>query len=217
MDAALATFAHFTISARTSAANCSGVLETGSTPSSSRRLLVAGLLTILHERFVEVRHDLLRRRGRREDAVPGADVEAGQARFVGGRQLRKQRMALERAHRERFEPARFDERNRGWHGLEHEVRFAAHDCGHRLAAALVRDVDHFGARHQVEELRGHVIEAAAAGGRIAEALGLGFRELDELLDRVRGDRRMDEQQVRAVRHEADRRESPSPDRTASFE
>src|SRR6187455_1333797 len=47
MDAALATFAHFTISERTSAANCPGVLVTGSTPRSSRRLLVAGFLTIV--------------------------------------------------------------------------------------------------------------------------------------------------------------------------
>src|SRR6186997_2274328 len=109
MDAALATFAHFTISERTSAANCPGVLVTGSTPRSSRRLLVAGFLTIMTSASLSF-------------ATISFGVAAGEARFAGGRQLRKQRMALERAHRQRFEPARFHERNRGGHGLEHEVR-----------------------------------------------------------------------------------------------
>ena len=115
-------------------------------------------------------------------------------------------MALDGAHRERFQAAGFNEWNRGRHRLEQEVRFSAHHRQQRLAAAFIGNVHHPDPRHQVEQFGRHVVKAAAAGSRIAEAVGLGLGELDQLLDRIDRNRRMDDQQVRAVGDEADGRE-----------
>src|SRR6476620_1223017 len=93
------------------------------------------VLDDLHERIVEFIDYGFRRRSRRKNAVPGADIETGQPRFVCGRQFGKQRMALERAYRNRLQAAAFNEWQRRRDGLEQDIRFAAHHCGQRLAAA----------------------------------------------------------------------------------
>ena len=117
-------------------------------------------------------------------------------------------MALRRAYGERLQPARLQERQRGRNGLEQQVRLPAdhrHEC---LRSALVRDVHHFDLRHQAEEFGRQVVEAAAAGRRIAEALRRALRQLDQLPDVRRGNRGMNQQQIGAVRNQADRREIP---------
>ena len=98
---------HLASSAAMSAAYSSGLTGSASAPSTaSRRLhLVACQRGV--ERGVQLRHHRERRAGRREQALPGQRLETRIARLNDGRHVRKQRMALQRGHRQRADLSAF--------------------------------------------------------------------------------------------------------------
>ena len=77
-----------------------------------------GRLDDLHHLGVEARDDVLRRHRRREDAEPGADVEALQTRLVEGRHVGQHRGALAGGDRQGAQLAALDVLQHRRHGVE---------------------------------------------------------------------------------------------------
>jgi hypothetical protein len=67
-------------------------------------------------------------------------------------------------------------------------------------------VHHVDARHFLEELAGQMLRRAASRRAVVEAAGFGPRERNQLLNRARGQRRMDHEDVGDFDQLRDRRE-----------
>ena len=128
-----------------------------------------GIETLIEQEVLDVGHgehlgdfgvqaldDRSRRFRRHEHTVPVVGVEAGQAGFGDGRQFRHQRRALDGSHRNALDLAGLDLRHRACRGREHQLHLAADEIDHRRSAALVRDVHHLGAGHDVEQFAGEM-------------------------------------------------------------
>jgi molybdate transport system substrate-binding protein len=148
-------FAHSGVSFRMIAANSAGVLPTGSRPSSSNFLRTSGIARALTVSPVQFIQNILRRAGRRQQAEPRHGLEAGESGFRHGRQLGRQRRALDRGDGERAQFA-FARQRHHVHDIgerhvdsvgeqvRHQRRGAA--IGHRCNIDMRHVFEQFGAR-----------------------------------------------------------------------
>ena len=197
------------VSLRISSSNCSG-LEAHRLHALAGHVLLDKLAVGQHagDGGVELRDDLLGRRCRGQEGVPGADVHVLVARLGEGRNLRRERYALVAAHREHLELAGLDmalDRRKSGKG---EQDLAAEHVGHRRPRALVRDVDQIGAGQLLVHLTHHVRLAAGAEGAVAQAAAPRLRVGDQLLEAVDRHARVDDESQRHVSDGCDRREIP---------
>ena len=101
MPASLIILLHLSSWTLTKSSSSSGELENASKPSGAIFALVSGLSMILRSSALSCVTNPGGVPAGREEAGPGIHVEAGHAGLVHGRQLRKQRAALDARHRER--------------------------------------------------------------------------------------------------------------------
>ena len=130
---------------------------------------------------VEFCDHILRRAGRRGEAIPANDFEARQ-RFRHGRQLGRQRRALRSGYRQRADFAGLGERQQRGRGTEHHRNLAASEIGRRGSRALVRHVDDVDASRVLEQLAGQVQRRADPGRAIGQLAGIGLGIGDQFGD-----------------------------------
>src|SRR5215467_13318986 len=140
---------------------------------------------------------LLRRLGWRKQAPPDVRVVARNAGLGEGRNVGKQGKPLRAPDGEGAQAPRLDVR----HDLERvgdeEGEAPAQEVGDRGSAALIRHMHHVDPGLEAQQLRREVLRAAVAGRAVVERSGLGLRERDQLLHRLRRElRRHDEHQRR---------------------
>ena len=123
-----------------------------------------------------------------------------------GRQVGQQRRARRRGHRQRADLAAFDVRDRGRHGVEHELHLAADQVGHRIARAAVRHVHHVDAGHHLELLARHVDAGADAGRGEVELAGIGLGVGDQFRDGLDRQVVVHDHHVGRARRAGDRRD-----------
>ena len=101
---------HFAISALTNAVNASGVFGSGSAPCSARRCLRLRRGEHRADIGADLRDDLARRAGRREQPEPAERLIAGKSGLGDGRKIRKQRRARGARHADHAQRAGRDVR-----------------------------------------------------------------------------------------------------------
>ncbi len=188
-----------------------GDVAAGDRALREQPLLERGRSERLGRFLLDAVDDLGRRPGRREQAEPRARLESldrpgfGDRRHVGQR-----RAALAAGHRERDQLAALDLRQRRRQVVEHQVHRAADQVEQRRPRAAVREVDHVGAGHRLEELARQVDRGAVAARRHVELARVGARVGDQRAhvgDAVGGRlRRVHDEDVRHAGDERDRRE-----------
>ena len=207
--------AYFGISRAMNAANCSGVVGAGFRALRGQALAHVGRVEYPGDLGVPLGDHVLRRAGRREQAVPRRDVEARQARFGHRRQVGRERRARGGRHRQRLQLAGLDLRRGVGEVVEHELDVAGEQRLRRRRAALVRNVDDVGAGVDLEQLAGEMPGAAVAARTERQLARIGLGVGDELLDRIHRQRRVDHQHVRRGGEQRDRHEILDRDRRAS--
>jgi hypothetical protein len=156
---------------------------------------------------VEQRHLVFRQPWGTEQRIPDVDVDVGDA-LVGERwNLGRHRRASRAAGGQHAQFSILHLRQGDVNGKEHQLHLPAQKVGHRTRSALVRNVDHVDPEVLLEQLHREMVRGAAARRRIVELPRLSLGERDELLDRSRRQRRMDDQREAADRGGSDRRES----------
>jgi hypothetical protein len=83
------------------------------------------------------------------------------------------------------------------HAGEHHLHASGEQIGHRRRSSFVGHVHDFRAGERLEKLSAEMRRSAGADRCEVERARLGFRERDQLRDRIRGDRRMNDQHLRA--------------------
>ena len=122
--------------------------------------------------------------GRRRDAVEGRDLVVRHAGLDHGGQVGGERRAGAARHRERAQPALADQRQQDGDALEGHLDLAAEHGGDEFAAALVGHADDVDAGRRLEQLAGHMRQAAGAGMRVVELARTALRVGDELARRT---------------------------------
>ncbi len=123
-------------------------------------------------------HDRLRGSRRRDDADPGSGFET-RHRLRDGRNLRRERGALEARDAERADLTLLHLRPDVGHIVEHDIDVARKQVGQCRRAAAVWHVLHVGMCHQLEQFAREVNGAAGAGAAKVDFAGAAFQEVDE--------------------------------------
>src|SRR5829696_5448450 len=142
---------------------------------------------------VELVDDRLRRAGRRHEAEPDRRLVAGDAGLGDRRHVGQDARARQPGDAERPHLPGLDVRRHRGDGVDHHLHMAADDAVARLAAAAVRHVDDVGAAHRFEQLAGHMVGRAGAGGGVVERARPRLRVGHEFLQVLRRHRGMDEE------------------------
>ena len=142
---------------------------TGSVPSSAKRCATFSSASAATSASASVAIDLVRRPGRRIEAVPDPDLNAFEAAFRGGRNVGQGVQAFLGEHGIGLDAAGLDRVGRVGGLVAHEIDLAAHQVGHRRAGALVRH----GGELRVERLH----EEHAAQLRGGADAGVGVEDL----------------------------------------
>ena len=144
-------------------------------------LRAAGSWITAAARMIQHVDDLLRRAGRRDQAVPGGGVEARMAELVDRGNTRQERAAPDGRDRERAQPAGPDVVRHQGGRRKHHLHMAADDVLQRRPRLLVGDMDEICLGLDLEQLAGEMGGAAVAGRREGHEAGLRLGELDQLL------------------------------------
>ena len=206
MPASCITLRHLVISEATRAVKSAGLLATTTSPWLANELAHLRRVERPRSLFLDFSHDVGRRAGGREETEPHQRLVSRVAGLGDRRHVGHDRVALQAAHAERAELSRLRVRQRSHDDVEHERDVPAQQIDHGGSRAFVGNVDQVHFRHRLEKLHRHVRGAAAAGGAVIERAGTRFRERDQILHRLHGDRRMDRKELRNVRDLRDRRE-----------
>ena len=195
---ALTSSVRRSLSARISAARCTGVLEVAISPC-------VRLGERAHGFCVEAVDDFARRARRRKLTVPSERDESGQPRLADRRYRGQRWIDRIAGNTERFEAARQNLRQH--RGIEKpEVCMAAHQVGDSRRGAFVRNMRHARAGQHVEQFPRNVLSAAGAAGHHVEHTGFRFCDGDQFLRVAGRHRRMSDQDVRPRDEIADGRE-----------
>ena len=195
---------HFSASDLRRAASLSGGLPTGSTPLARNRAFTSC-------RENKPATSRLRR------AIIAAGVRAGAKTDLGWLQARHRRTIVagrkegrrsRAAHRDPPQLAGVEVRRHRRGAAERKLHLACQHADDGRTGTLVRDVRDPGGGHQLEQLGGEMRRGADPAGRIVERARLRFRQLDQLADGMHGQRRMDDQDVRRIRHDGNGRKIP---------
>ena len=166
-----------------------------------------GIVERLGQRSVELGHLRGRRALRQQDRVPCRHVEILEALLVGGRQVRQQRRALSRQHRDRLDLALVRRRRADRDVIADVVDASGDHVRERRAAALVGHMGDFGDAHDlVQQHAGDMRGRTGAAGRVHHLALVGLGVGDELLEVVRRQVLLGHQQQRRVGDEGHRLE-----------
>ena len=147
---------------------------------------------------VQLRHDLLRRARRCGDAEPCARVEPGQACLGHRGEVGHRGRALQARHGDALEASRLHVRHRCDGDCEHHLHLPADQVGKGGCIALVRHVRDLDAGALLQHLAREVAGVAAARRGEVDLARVGLEVGDQFTQRIDGDGRVHDQQVRHV-------------------
>ena len=173
-------------------------------PRSASFCADVGILQRFDHGAVQRLDDVLRRAGRRYEAVPGGRFEARKPRLVHGRNVRQDRGALERRHRERAELTVLEKAHHARGGGEHHLVVARHDVLERRRRALIGHMHDVDMRRGLEQFAGEMRREPIARGGVVELARIGLGEIDQFLQRMRRHAEIDHEHVRLRADQADR-------------
>ena len=191
----------------TTAASCSGVEPSPSTPAPTSLLLTSGSLRM--DRTSSLRPGDSGRRClcRNEHADDGSGFETGQG-FGNSRQLRNQDGGFQAGDRQRPQSSRFQMRRHGARDGEHHLHLTADEIHKRLTHALVGHAHDIQAGGNPELFTRQVIGRALRARPPVHLARPALRIGDEFLDRLDRYRGMHYQHAGARRSAARRAQNP---------
>ena len=164
----------------------------------------AGIFQRFDDRALQRADDVLRRAGRRDQAMPCRRLEAGKTGFVHGRNVWQDGGALERRHRERAHLAVGEKAHHAGRGGEHHLVVAGDDVLKRRRRALIGHMYDVDMGLRFEQFAGQMRRQAEARGREVELAGIGFGERNKLGERMRRHIEIDHQHIGLGADQADR-------------
>lgn len=180
MLARLITSPQRLISALSSSANCSGLLEPASTPRSARRFFDVGRCQGGGDCLVELGDNVFGRFGRYGQSVPRGGLHFCQSRFFGGGDVRQAGCALVAKHRQSTDGLGADLAHHRAQNLNCCINLPTTQGGDDGGCAVKGDDLRVDTGGGFEQFSGQVLRAADVDGAQIELAGVGFGEGQQL-------------------------------------